>query len=237
MDDLKVGAMARAVRHRRRWKQRDVAARAGVSQQLVSLFERGRIDELTVRSARHIAAALEIRLPFAPWWRGGDGLRLVDADHAVLVDGLVAILVAAGWEVVVEYTFNHFGERGSVDVVGWHPASRSLLIAEVKSRLLDSQETLAVLHRKARIAPRLLERERGWMAAQMGVVLAMQDTTANRSAVARHPATFASAFPDRPRAARRWLREPHGPLHAVWFLPLTNRGGATRQRATMRRVR
>lgn len=63
MSDLRVGALARAVRHRMKWTQQMVAARAGVSQHLVSLFERGHLGQLTVRSARAIAAALEIHLP------------------------------------------------------------------------------------------------------------------------------------------------------------------------------
>ncbi|MGI8998392.1 MAG: helix-turn-helix domain-containing protein [Candidatus Limnocylindria bacterium] len=76
MDDLKVGALAREVRHRLGWTQRKLATRIGVSQKLISLFERGHLEQLTVRSVRLIGAVLEVQLPFAPRWRGGDGVRL-----------------------------------------------------------------------------------------------------------------------------------------------------------------
>lgn len=237
MEDIKVGALARAIRHRLGWTQRQLAGRIGLSQQLISLFERGHIDALTVRTARRVAAALEMSLAFEPRWRGADGVRLLDGDHAALVNATVAILRSAGWEVTVEYTFNHFGERGSIDVVGWHASSRCLLIIEVKSRLLDTQATLATLDRKVRVVPMLLARERGWTARSVGVVLAVPGTTANRSVVARHAATFATAFPDRAAAVRRWLRRPDGRLSAVWFLSGTSGGSGTRAWGTRRRVR
>lgn len=237
LDDLRVGALARAVRHRLGWTQAEVAARAGVSQKLVSIFEAGHLEMLTVASARRIASSLEIRLPFAPQWRGGDGVRLLDRDHATLVNRLVAILAASGWETVVEYTFSEYGERGSVDVIGWHAPTRSLLITEVKPRLLDTQDTLAKLGRKRRIVPRLLVRERGWHAARVGVALILGDLTANRAAVARHSATFGSALPHRGRAVRSWLQRPGVALAGAWFLSATNRATGTQPGGSRKRVR
>ena len=133
MDDLRVGALVRAVRHRMGWTQRQLASRAGVSQGLVSLLERGRLDLLSVRNTRKVGAALEVHLPFTPRWRGGDAVRLLDEGHSSIVEHIVRALRRSGWEVVVEYTFNHFGERGSVDVLAWHPLHRALLLLEVKT--------------------------------------------------------------------------------------------------------
>ena len=237
LDDLRVGALARAVRHRLGWTQADVAARAHVSQKLVSLFETGQLERLTVASARRIASVLEIRLPFAPQWRGGDGVRLLDSDHAALVNRVVGILAGAGWETLVEYSFNVYGERGSVDVIGWHMQTRSLLITEIKPRLLDSQETLGTLDRKVRIVPRLLAREREWQAARIGVALVLGDLTANRTAVARHSATFGSALPQRGRAVRSWLRRPDAALAATWFLSTSNGITGMQNRGSRKRVR
>lgn len=237
MDDLRVGALARAVRHRLGWTQLEVGRRAGVSQKLVSMLECGRLEELTVRSARRIAAVLEIRLPFDPRWRGGEGARLLDSDHAALVNAVVGLLRATGWEVLVEYTFNHYGERGSVDVVAWHPRLRALLIVEVKSRLLDTQETVANLGRKARLVPGLLAAERGWNAEHIGVALVVAELTANRSVVTRHSATFDAAYPQRSWAARHWVAAPSGPLAALWFVRLSNGATGTQGRGSRKRIR
>ena len=237
MDDLRVGTLARAVRHRLGWTQRELSTRAGVSQTLISLFERGHLEQLTVRNARRIANALEIQLPFAPRWRGGDGVRLMDNDHAALVDQVVRILRDHGWEIVVEYTFNHFGERGSVDILAWHAQERTLMIVDIKSRLLDSQETLSTLGRKARIVPQLLLKERGWRPLAIGVVLAMDELTANRSAVGRLAATFGAAYPARGRAVRSWIQQPNGPLAGLWFLSTSNTATGTRTRRSRKRVR
>lgn len=237
MDDLRVGGLARAVRHRRGLTQDELGALADVSQRLVSLLERGHLDQLTVRSVRRISAALEIQLPFAPRWRGGDGVRLLDSEHAALVNQVVAILSSGGWETIVEYTFNHYGERGSVDVAGWHPASRCLLIVEVKSRLLDTQETIGALSRKGRVVPQLLAREREWRATATGIVLVVAELTANRSVVAHHEATFAAAYPRRGREIRAWLRRPAGALTGLWFLSPSHPVTGTRPAAGRKRVR
>lgn len=237
MEDLRVGALARAVRHRLGWRQADVAVRAGVSQRLVSKLETGQLDHMTVESVRRITAALEIRTPFAARWRGGDGIRLLDADHAALLDRTVAILRAADWESVIEYTFNHFGERGSVDVIGWQARERALLLVEVKSRLVDSQDTIATLGRKARVVPALIAQERGWAASRIGVALVVEDLTANRTVVSRHMATFGAAFPARGRAVRSWLRNPLESLWCLWFLSLSTGHATTRRSTSRRRVR
>jgi transcriptional regulator with XRE-family HTH domain len=237
MDDLKVGTLGRVLRHRLGLTQRQLGARAGVSQQLVSLFERGYLDRLTVRAVRRIGAAFEMQLPFEARWRGSDGVRLLDAEHAALVNHCVRVLNDAGWQTVVEFTFSVYGERGSVDVIGWHESSRVMLIIEVKSRLLDSQGTLATLDRKVRLIPSLLARNRGWTAMSVGALLVMPGLTANRSAVSRHAATFDSALPARGQVIRQWLRWPSGPMAGVWFLSSTNGVSGVKAGATRRRVR
>ena len=104
-------------RQRKQWRQDDLAAAAGVSRALVALAESGAIERLTVRSVRRIAAPLEMRMPFTPLWNGGEADRLRDRDHARLVDDVVTVLRRYGWEVIVEWTFSHYGERGSIDIV------------------------------------------------------------------------------------------------------------------------
>jgi len=211
--------LARAVRQHGGWTQAQVAAMAGVSQSAVTRVERGDLTAITIKTAERVAAALDIKLRLDSRWHGGDGDRLIDREHASVVEVVVAELRAVGWEVLLEYTFNHYGERGSVDAIGWHAASGTLVIVEVKSRLTDLQDLLASLGRKVRIVPDLLSRERGWMPTSVGRMVVMPGWTANRSIVERHRAVFDATFPGRAVDVHRWLRDPSGPaLAAVWFV-------------------
>src|ERR1035437_5642988 len=122
MEDIRVGAAIRAVRLRRGLRQFDVAKLAGVSQSTVSMVERGHLGALTVGSLRAVARAVDVWLPFEARWRGAELPRLIDERHAAVVELVVAELRGFSWEVRVEYSFNVRGERGSVDVLAWHPA-------------------------------------------------------------------------------------------------------------------
>ena len=144
--------------------------------------------------------------------------RLLDAGHAQLAEAVIALVQAAGWAVIVEYTFSHYGERGSVDIVGWHAASRAMLIVEIKTRLLDVQELLSTLDRKFRLVPQLLARERGWTPLAVGRVVIVEESAGARRTVRSHAATFDAALPDRAWAVRGWLARPVGALSGLWFL-------------------
>lgn len=69
MDDLRVGAAIRAIRLRRGWRQKDVAAAAGVYRSMVSRIERGHLDEHTLEALRSVAGTLDIRIDVVPSWR------------------------------------------------------------------------------------------------------------------------------------------------------------------------
>lgn len=218
MDGIRVGRILLAVRHDKRFRQQDVGRSAGVGQSVVSRVERGQIDAVTIGTLRKIASALELDLRIELRGRLGDVDRLVDQDHARLVELVVTRLLSEGWEILVEYTFNHYGERGSVDVVAYHVGLRALLIVEVKTRLTDLQAFLASFGRKLRVVPDLLRTERGWDARDIGRILVVDGTTANRSIVRRHRSVFDVSFPARADGIRRWLHVPVGVLAGVWFI-------------------
>src|SRR5262245_32457445 len=113
MDDVRIGRVLRALRRRRGWTQCELAARCGLSQQAISLVERGHGLRLSGETMRRVFAALDARWDPVVTWRGGDLDRLLDADHAAIVDEVVRRLVALRWNVRVEVTYSHFGERGS----------------------------------------------------------------------------------------------------------------------------
>lgn len=233
MDGRRVGRVLRAVRLHRRQRQRDVAAVAGVSQSVVSRTEHGRLDELSFGALDAIAAALDVTVFLDARWDDGDVDRLIDRAHARIVEHVVGILRANGWEVLVEYGFNHYGDRGSVDVLAWHEESHTLLIVEVKSRLTDLQATFTAFARKLRIVPRLVRSERGWDVRHLGRLVVMPGTTANRTIVTNHAATFATLFPERMPAIGTWLRQPDRSLGGVWFV--SNVRGANARHVRSRR--
>lgn len=217
MDPIRFGLGIRALRQRRGWTQARLAAEARLSQAAVSRAERRDAWRMTVRTLNRIAETLGARTSLRVLWQGEALDRLLDAAHAGLVDQVVAILVERGWEVVAEATFNHFGERGSIDILAWHPASRALLIVEVKSVVPDIQ-ALAGMDRRQRIGL-ILARQRGWHVASVSRLIVLPEDRTARRRIASHAATFDSAYPTRTRAVRQWLAAPSEALAGIMFLP------------------
>jgi transcriptional regulator with XRE-family HTH domain len=222
MDAVRVGRVIRALRIRKQWRQVDLAERAGCSQALIARIEAGGADRLTGATLERVAHALGARLFVRVDWNGAAADRLLDADHAAVVNRVIAILRSAGWECVPELTFAIYGERGSIDVLAWHESTRTSLVVEVKSIVADVQGTLAPLDRKERLAPRLA-RDRGWNASRVAVILVIASTATARRRIAMHAATFGARFPDRAVAIRRFIWNPaaYPPVRGVWFLSVS----------------
>jgi transcriptional regulator with XRE-family HTH domain len=218
--DDRAGRLIEAVRVHLGLRQIDLARAAGVDQKVVSLLERGELVRVSVERFRRVCAALKIEPVLELRWRGGLADRLIDRGHARIVEAVVAELRRHGWEVLPEYTFNVFGERGSVDILAWHPVHRALLIVEVKTRLTDMQAMLGSMSKKVRLVPAEIARERGWQRLVLGHVVVLLDSRANRSTVATHRATFDATFPRHTTAVRAWLRSPTADLAGLWFLAL-----------------
>jgi transcriptional regulator with XRE-family HTH domain len=218
MDGVRFGLGIRAIRRHRGWTQAQLAARAGVSQAAVSRVERGDAARATVRTLHRVAEALGARATLGLLWHGEGLDRLLDAAHAGLVDQVIGMLAVAGWEVIPEATFNHFGERGSIDILAWHPGRRALLIVEVKSVVPDIQALLAGVDRKQRAGRRLAE-ERGWPLRSVSKLIVLPDDRTTRRRVTSHAQTFDRSYPVRTRAVRRWIADPQGAIAGVMFLP------------------
>jgi hypothetical protein len=144
--------------------------------------------------------------------------RLLDEAHASLVEAVVRVLETGRWEVITEATFAIAGERGSVDILGWHAVTRSLLVVEVKSVLADAQDTLSKLARKVRLAQQIAPT--GWSARSVSPLLVIAETRTNRRHVETLDATFENAFPQRAIEIRRFIRTPPSdhPIRGLWFL-------------------
>jgi len=225
MDGVRFGGQLRALRRRRRWRQKDLAAAARVSRGVVARVEQGRGDRVTVATLERIARQLGARMVCRIDWYGEALDRLLDADHASIVEQVVRILQADGWLCATEVSFSIFGERGSIDILAFHPGERIILVIEVKSTMPDVQATLVTLDRKARLALQIA-RERGWVGRTVGRLLVIRQSRTARRRVSTHDATFANVLPDRAWAVRRWLQRPSAerPLAGLWFLPGDTQG-------------
>ena len=85
MDDIAIGRLAGFLRRRLGLRQEDVARRAKVSQQLVSVFETGGVGRISMGAARGIASAIGAELVITVRWRGAEMDRVRDEGHAAVV--------------------------------------------------------------------------------------------------------------------------------------------------------
>jgi transcriptional regulator with XRE-family HTH domain len=170
MDTVRIGLQIRALRRQRRWTQRELASRVGLSGSQMSRIERGAADRVSIRQLDRILAELGARLLARVLWRGEELDRLLDRDHAQMVERILELLARDGWLATPEVTFQVAGEHGSIDVLAWHAPTRTLLVIEVKSVVPDIQATLASLDRKARLGP-MVARERGWVSDSVSRLL------------------------------------------------------------------
>jgi hypothetical protein len=205
----------------------------------VGRIERGEAASVTGRALEQLVACLDARLDIRVLWHGEGLDRLLDAAHARLVEAVLVALRACGWTAVPEVTFQFGHERGSIDVLAWHPAEAILLVIEVKSVVPDIQSMLAGLDRKARLAPRIAA-ERGWRPRSISRLLVLPEDRTVRRRIAGHAATFDAVLPARSRAVRAWLRRPMGQLAGVLLLTderrvrTRHRVGATASRTPAR---
>jgi transcriptional regulator with XRE-family HTH domain len=230
----RLGRLARMLRVRQRLTQVALASRAGVGRRALSLLENGRAHALRLREVEAIIAALGGRVDVRLLWNGPELDRMLDEAHAALGASVKRRLERWGWLVRVEVSYSHFGERGRIDLLAFHPAARVVLVIELKSGLVDVQSLLGSLDVKARLGARIAERF-GWSPrAVVPAVVFLEDRT-TRNRLTRVDPLFAR-FDLRGRHAISWLRRPAdaAPSGLLWF---TDAGGSRRSANPARRVR
>jgi transcriptional regulator with XRE-family HTH domain len=218
MDAIRIGLSLRALRIRRRLTQSELASATGLSRSAIGRLERGHIELTTLRTVTRVAAALGASVSVRILWHGEGLDRLLDSAHANITEAVLRLLRDHGWEVATEVTFNAYGERGSIDILAFHAATRSLLVIEIKSVVPDLQAMLGTLDRKVRVAAKVA-RDRGWQASTVSRLLVLPDDRTARRRVDQHASTFETALPSRTATVRRWLRTPKGVLAGILFLP------------------
>src|SRR5688572_21423204 len=226
VDDRRIGRAILVLRQRRGWRQADLGPRAGVSASAISEMERG-------HHALDASGELDVM------WGGRGGLdRLLDADHARLVQIWADRHRQAGWDIWIEASYSIYGERGRIDMLAFHPASGVLQVTEAKTGIWDVQDTIGRLDVKIRLAPRVAA-QRGWAVRRVVGALVVTEGRTARRRIADH-ATLFDRFDTRGRAAYAFVREPERampPTGLLVFVPLSAANQAGLRRAGQRRVR
>ena len=203
---------------------------------MVTRIEVGPLRNMPLGAIAAVAEALGGTLDLMLRWEGAQLDHLTDAAHAWLSQNTVVLLERSGWIVRTEVSFNHFGDRGRVDLLAWRPGVRVVGVVEVKSAIGDVQETLGRLDVKARLAAGLA-REAGWgEPAAVVRILILGDSRRDRRIVREHERLF-SGFAVRGRQALAWTRRPGlpAPVGLLWFTKVPDAHGASATRH--RRVR
>jgi transcriptional regulator with XRE-family HTH domain len=235
--DQRLGAAVRSVRIRRGLRQLDLAAAARVSPTSVSRIERGRLEEVSLSVVREVTAALDIRVDVVARWRAGELERMVNRRHAAMHEALAQrFATLPGWRLLAEVSFSIYGERGIIDALAWHAVTRSLVVIELKTEIVDVQSLLGAVDRYGRLA-RTIARDRGFNPLAVSAWVVLADGRTNRRALADHVTLLRGRFPIDGRGMRRWLRDPRGEVSALTFLPYGHVANAGQRLSTPQRVR
>jgi transcriptional regulator with XRE-family HTH domain len=237
VDDARLGTAIRKLRFERGWTQSDVAARARVSRSLISNAEAGRLATVGLRRLRQIANALDAQLDVNLRWRGGELDRLLNRRHSAMHEAMARIFESfPSWALIPEASYNVYGERGVVDILGWHEACRTVLVIELKTEIVDVQALIGRVDQKRQLARRIAD-ERGFRAQRVATWVVIADGRTNRRRAAAHRLTLRAAFPTDGRGVFGWLAKPGTELAALSFLPDSSQSSTRTTLAVRTRVR
>ena len=202
-------------------RQREVAARAGVSQPEVSRLEGGHGSDAGIDTWAACAAAVGLQL--AAFLEGAPGADLPrDIEHLRRQNLVVATALAGGWRAEPESALQGDGPRArSIDVLLTRVPSREAAVVEVWDLLTDGGAAMRGLEAKV-----LATRDRlgpGW---RVRGLLVVRGTQRNRSLIGGLAALFAARYPASSHTFLRALREPGTPLPDADGLAWTDVRGA-----------
>jgi hypothetical protein len=116
-------------------------------------------------------------------------------------------LEARGWTVAGEVEIVLGSSHGWIDLLAWHPPSRTVLVVEVKTELHDLgqvERTVGWYEREAWGAAR----RQGWRPAQVVSILLALMTAAVDDRIVSNAAALVGSFPVRATRLARWLERP-----------------------------
>ena len=191
------GLVVRRVRQRVGQTQAQLGQRVGRSQSWVSRVEGGELVSLTVAESDELCRALGATLVFAveaPIITGTDRQR--DAAHAKCVAFVAGRLERSGWFVEREVQIGDPGRPGWIDLLAFHPTTRTLLIVEIKTRFVDMgglERQLGWYERQALS----VARRKWWLPMRVATAALFLATQANDLAFRDNAQSVKQRFPGR----------------------------------------
>ncbi len=190
----RVAAIVRQARRELRLSQRAVASASGIPQTAISRIERGDARHVRLHYVAHVMDTLGVRVelsasgPVSP-----SNPRQVDLAHARILGQMTRRFAARGWAVEREAPIGGGRTRGWIDLVAWHPDTRTFLVLEAKTSLRD----LGALERQVGWYERAaweVARQSGWTAIRVVVLVASLATAENAAFVAANAASLRGRF-------------------------------------------
>lgn len=218
-EDERLARISRSLRRERGVRQADLTTSRYIAQEI----EAARAGALQLDHVRAHFSGLGAKPQMTIWWNGAALDRLLDRDHAAIVEEGSSILPTYGFPVRTEYSFSDYGERGSIDVFAGRDDVRAVFVGEAKSEWGSIEETLRRQDAKVRLAPKLARSACGWTPQFVASVLMFPNDRTSRRIADRYRATLAG-YPGRGREIRAWLRQPTDNLGGIWFLTNARQG-------------
>jgi transcriptional regulator with XRE-family HTH domain len=204
---VRIGVIVRTGRESLRWTKTHLGERTGISRQMIAAVESGQGNpSLDVIAA--LLDGLDIDLELVG--RGPiaiDGSRSHDAAHAICSAYVQRRLEAGGWEVAREVRIEDGRYIGWIDLLAFHPPTRTLLVIEVKTRIDDIGAIERSIDWHARGARRAAERQ-GWQPERIGAWVLALATDEVENELHRNRVVWDSGFPRRARGLAEDLVAP-----------------------------
>jgi hypothetical protein len=177
------------------------------------------IESVPVGQLDRVVRELGGSLDVAVRWHGGDLARVLSARHAMMHEAIARWFRGLpGWIMAAEVSFSVYGERGVIDVLAWHASSRTVLVIELKTEIVDVGGLLAQVDRYRRLAWKIA-RDRGWQPERVATWVLLAPSRTNSRRLAEHATVIRAAFPDDGRVVSGWLAHPDRALACLSFLP------------------
>lgn len=227
-DDERLGLLLRKLRRRAGQTQEQLAAVAQIPIDDISAIETGQVGCVRVDRVRAAFGGVDGRLYLRPWYMGAAADRLLDQDHAAIVEEAASVFARRVWRPEIEVTFSQYGERGSIDLFAAYEATRTVAVCEIKSAFGSLEETNRSLDVKVRLAPEIAERVFGWQPAFVGRLLIVPDqsTSAEQSGNTEQP--WPASTRNGAETCGRGFVAQTGPSRRSGFCQFRQRAGARR---------